>query len=73
MADNSTIEWIDATWNPITGCTLVSKGCDNCYAAELAASRLMNTPESRAPRQSTFTGRSPSNVNITCNPWGVHR
>ncbi len=32
MADNSTIEWTDATWNPVTGCTKVSAGCDNCYA-----------------------------------------
>ena len=26
------IEWTDATWNPVTGCTKISKGCDNCYA-----------------------------------------
>lgn len=32
MSDNSTIEWTDATWNPVTGCTKVSPGCDNCYA-----------------------------------------
>jgi protein gp37 len=44
MAAHSKIEWTDATWNPITGCTLVSKGCENCYAAELAASRLKNHP-----------------------------
>ncbi|WP_420415104.1 DUF5131 family protein [Roseibium sp.] len=44
MADHSKIEWTDATWNPITGCTLVSKGCENCYAAEMAASRLKNHP-----------------------------
>ena len=38
------IEWTDETWNPITGCTLVDEGCRNCYAAELAASRLKNHP-----------------------------
>lgn len=38
------IEWTDETWNPITGCTLVSEGCNNCYAAELAAGRLKNHP-----------------------------
>lgn len=32
MADQSTIEWTDATWNPVTGCTKISPGCDNCYA-----------------------------------------
>lgn len=32
MADNSEIEWTDATWNPTTGCTKVSQGCANCYA-----------------------------------------
>jgi len=32
MADNSAIEWTDATWNPVTGCTEVSPGCDHCYA-----------------------------------------
>lgn len=32
MADNSAIEWTDTTWNPVTGCTKISAGCDNCYA-----------------------------------------
>lgn len=36
MADRSSIEWTDATWNPVTGCTQVSAGCDNCYALRLA-------------------------------------
>jgi protein gp37 len=36
MADNSTIEWTEATWNPTTGCDRVSSGCDNCYALALA-------------------------------------
>ena len=40
MAETSAIEWTDATWNPITGCTLVSEGCRHCYAAWLAATRL---------------------------------
>jgi protein gp37 len=38
MADKSRIEWTDATWNIITGCTLVDDGCRNCYAAHLIAS-----------------------------------
>jgi protein gp37 len=36
MADNSSIEWTDATWNPVTGCTKISPGCKNCYAERLA-------------------------------------
>ena len=36
MADRSAIEWTDSTWNPVTGCTKVSRGCDNCYAARFA-------------------------------------
>ena len=32
MSDGSSIEWTDATWNPVTGCTKISAGCDNCYA-----------------------------------------
>ena len=36
MADNSSIEWTDATWNPVTGCTKISPGCKNCYAERLS-------------------------------------
>lgn len=36
MSINSKIEWTQATWNPITGCTKVSDGCKNCYAERLA-------------------------------------
>jgi protein gp37 len=36
MADGSSIEWTDATWNPVTGCTKVTAGCDNCYAARFS-------------------------------------
>ncbi len=36
MADKSSIEWTDATWNPVTGCTQVSPGCKNCYALRFA-------------------------------------
>ena len=36
MSDNSKIEWTDATWNPVTGCTKVSPGCKHCYAQTFA-------------------------------------
>jgi protein gp37 len=54
------IEWTDETWNPMTGCTQISKGCDNCYALTLARNKpsvrdgylrrlpVKDTPENRA-------------------------
>jgi protein gp37 len=43
MAANSEIEWTDATWNPVTGCTKISAGCDNCYA-ERFSERFRGVP-----------------------------
>jgi protein gp37 len=43
MAENSAIEWTDATWNPVTGCTKISVGCNNCYAARFSE-RFCGTP-----------------------------
>lgn len=43
MSDKSAIEWTDATWNPVTGCTKVSPGCAHCYA-ETFAERFRGTP-----------------------------
>ena len=42
MSDKTKIEWTDATWNPVTGCTKVSTGCDHCYA-ETIATRFAGT------------------------------
>lgn len=36
MGANSTIEWTEATWNPVTGCTKISPGCKNCYAERMS-------------------------------------
>jgi len=36
MATMSSIEWTEATWNPVTGCTKISEGCRHCYAAKMA-------------------------------------
>ena len=51
MADRTKIEWCrsedgtpGATWNPITGCTVVSPGCTNCYAMKLAGTRMKHHP-----------------------------
>ena len=43
MADNSAIEWTEATWNPVTGCDQVSPGCAHCYAKTFAE-RWRNIP-----------------------------
>jgi protein gp37 len=49
MATNSGIEWTEATWNPVAGCTILSPGCTNCYAMRMA-SRL------EAMRQPKYEG-----------------
>src|SRR5216110_1926517 len=36
MSDHSKIEWTDATWNPVRGCTKVSPGCKHCYAEKFS-------------------------------------
>jgi protein gp37 len=47
--NRSGIEWTDVTWNPVTGCTHVSAGCDNCYAATLANRLLKDAYRARLP------------------------
>lgn len=44
MSDGTKIEWTDATWNPITGCSVTSPGCKHCYAMLLAGTRLRGHP-----------------------------
>ncbi|PCJ57330.1 MAG: hypothetical protein COA65_09735 [Rhodospirillaceae bacterium] len=48
----SKIEWTDETWNPVTGCDKVSRGCKKCYAGQLAETRLKHT----APYKDGFFG-----------------
>lgn len=57
MGDKSGIEWTDATWNPVTGCTKVSAGCKHCYA-ERDWARLQHLPR--------FAGRAFTDV--VCHP-----
>jgi len=45
MGDKTGIEWTEATWNPIVGCSLVSPGCTNCYAMGVAARLLDGNPK----------------------------
>jgi protein gp37 len=49
MGERTQIEWTDATWNPTTGCTKVSAGCDNCYAHTLAHNRLADVYRRKLP------------------------
>jgi protein gp37 len=44
MADHTGIEWTEATWNPTTGCTKVSPGCDRCYAEQITLRFPKNYP-----------------------------
>ncbi len=56
MGDNTKIEWTDATWNPITGCNVVSPGCTNCYAMKLAGTRLRHHPSRMGLTTDTKSG-----------------
>ncbi|MGE0377018.1 MAG: DUF5131 family protein [Planctomycetaceae bacterium] len=48
MAQNTSIEWTEATWNPVTGCTKISPGCKHCYAERMAGRlQAMNQPRYR--------------------------
>lgn len=71
------IEWTDATWNPVAGCSIISAGCTNCYAMEMAkrleamrmdkicrtdpAKRQAHRLERRRPGRSGFT-RNPTSL-----------
>lgn len=68
MGDRTAIEWTDATWNPIVGCSKVSPGCDNCYAIGVANRGM--TPHHRGLTIKTADGidwngeihRAPDNI-----------
>jgi protein gp37 len=47
MGDGTRIEWTDATWNPVVGCTRVSEGCDHCYAITQVHLHAKTTPQHR--------------------------
>ena len=58
MGQRTSIEWTQVTWNPTTGCTKVSEGCDNCYAATLSERLLSKTYRRRLPVVNTAANRS---------------
>ncbi|HXC24355.1 MAG TPA: phage Gp37/Gp68 family protein [Gemmatimonadaceae bacterium] len=57
MTQKTGIEWTDSTWNPVTGCTQVSAGCDHCYALTLAHRLLSEQYRSRQPVNDTVEHR----------------
>lgn len=58
MGTKTGIQWTDATWNPMTGCTKLSDGCDHCYAALVAERRTRKVYLGRAPVKDTAAGRA---------------
>lgn len=56
MAETSSIEWTNATWNVLTGCSIVSPGCTHCYAMKLAGTRLRNHPSRKGLTRPTKGG-----------------
>lgn len=65
MGQHSSIEWTDSTWNPVTGCTQVSAGCDNCYALSLASRRLRDIYLRRPPvREDEVSATNPFAVRL---------
>jgi protein gp37 len=57
MGIKTGIEWTDATWNPMTGCTKITAGCDHCYAAELAWTKTRDVYLKRLPVKDTPANR----------------
>lgn len=51
------IEWTNETWNPMTGCTKISSGCDNCYAFTLAHTKVRDTYLKQPPVKDTDANR----------------
>jgi protein gp37 len=58
MGERTAIEWTDATWNPMTGCTRLSAGCDHCYAAVVAERKTRDVYLRRLPVKDTPANRS---------------
>src|SRR5882757_4521946 len=68
MATNSPIEWTEATWNPVAGCTILSPGCTNCYAMRLAARLAVMGQEKYAGTTRLSGGRAKWNGVVKIDP-----
>lgn len=79
MAQGSGIEWTEATWNPVAGCTPISPGCLNCYAARMAmrleriseagCAKYKGTAKRSKNGRPVFTGR----INLDCDALELPR
>lgn len=58
MSTRTGIEWTDATWNPMTGCTKISSGCDHCYAHTIAHTKTRDAYLRRRPVKDTPSNRA---------------
>ncbi|MCY4479141.1 MAG: phage Gp37/Gp68 family protein [Rhodospirillales bacterium] len=70
MSDRTAIEWADATWNPVTGCSPASTGCRHCYAARLAGTLMAGCPTRRGLTYKTQAGRFVFNGELRFN-WSL--
>ncbi len=57
MGDRTGIQWTNATWNPMTGCTKISSGCDHCYAYTLAHTKVRGVYLGKSPVKDTPRNR----------------
>ncbi|MGH6875927.1 MAG: DUF5131 family protein [Rhizomicrobium sp.] len=72
MGYPTNIEWTDATWNPVGGCSIASPGCGPCYAQQLAGTRLKSHPLYRGTTSpSPKDGRPIFNGTMTAAPEGA--
>jgi protein gp37 len=62
MSTGTAIEWSDATWNPVVGCTRVSAGCDNCYATKMTH-RLASMGQAKYAGLTVLNGRGERHFN----------
>lgn len=73
MAETTHIEWADSTWNPLTGCTKVSPGCDNCYA-EGVVNRFAGHNSAFPNRFDIVTMRGPKMLHLPLSKkWAAPR
>ncbi|MEM1105560.1 MAG: phage Gp37/Gp68 family protein [Pseudomonadota bacterium] len=73
MGTNSKIEWTEATWNPVAGCSIISPGCTNCYAMRMAE-RLEAMGQPKYDNLTRRTGGRPKwngNIRLDYSALGV--